>query len=143
MIPKTAPMTPVTLGAARLRIEGLIGVARHGAPLSLASDPDFRARIEACAAFLTRLLAEGVEVYGVNTGYGDSCTVSIPPDLVAELPVHLSRYHGCGLGRILDEVETRAVLVARLTSVAQGHSAVRWELLEAIAVLLNKNILPF
>ena len=142
MIPKTAPMTPVTLGAARLRIEGLIGVARHGAPLSLASDPDFRARIEACAAFLTRLLAEGVEVYGVNTGYGDSCTVSIPPDLVAELPVHLSRYHGCGLGRILDEVETRAVLVARLTSVAQGHSAVRWELLEAIAVLLNKNILP-
>ena len=78
----------------------------------------------------------------MNTGYGDSCTTPVPADLVAELPVHLSRYHGCGLGRILDPEETRAVLVARIVSLAQGHSAVRWELLEALVALLDHDLLP-
>ncbi len=48
--------------------------------------------------FLDRLLREDGVVYGVTTGYGDSCTVSIPPDLVAELPHHLYTFHGCGAG---------------------------------------------
>jgi histidine ammonia-lyase len=139
--PLPGPAT-IQVGAAPLRIEDLAAVALGGAPLELAPDPAFRARVEASAAFLARLLAEGAEVYGVNTGYGDSCTVRVPDHLVAELPVHLTRYHGCGLGRILDEDQTRAVLVARLTSLAQGHSAVRFELLEALAALLNRGVLP-
>jgi histidine ammonia-lyase len=136
------PRTPVTLGAARLRIEDVAGVAFEGRPVALSPDPAFRARVEATADQLARLLASGAEVYGVNTGYGDSCTTAIPAELVAELPLHLTRYHGCGLGRILEPAETRAVLVARLASLAQGHSAVRWCLLESLSDLLARDILP-
>ena len=50
------------------------------------------------SAFLERLLKEEGVIYGVTTGYGDSCTVAIPPNLVDELPLHLTRFHGCGLG---------------------------------------------
>jgi len=81
-------------------------------------------------------------VYGVSTGYGDSCTVNVPASLVAELPHHLYAYHGCGLGRYLDAEETRAVLVARLVSLAQGMSGVSMGLLRQIDGLLQHDILP-
>ena len=37
----------------------------------------------------------------MTTGFGDSCTVSIEPELVGELPRHLYTFHGCGLGEYL------------------------------------------
>jgi len=133
---------PVTVGAARLTLEAVLAVALRGHPVALSGDPGFRARVEASRAFLNDLLREGVEVYGVNTGYGDSCTTPIPAELLAELPHHLLRYHGCGLGRFLEPEETLAVLLVRLNSLAQGYSAVRFQLLEALAGLINHRILP-
>ena len=88
----------------------------------LSADPAFRARIARGAEFLDRLLREDGVVYGVTTGYGDSCTVAMPPELVPELPHHLYAYHGCGLGRIpRRRSETRAVLATRLASLSQRH----------------------
>ncbi len=140
MDPGTA--APVQLGAARLTLEDVAAVALGGRPVALAQDPGFRARVAASCRFLAELLRERVEVYGVNTGYGDSCGVPVPPELLLELPRQLSRYHGCGLGRFLTAEETLAVLLARLNSLAQGYSAVRFELLEALAALINHRILP-
>ncbi|BDU71451.1 HAL/PAL/TAL family ammonia-lyase [Mesoterricola silvestris] len=135
-------MGTVTVGRGPLCIEDVVAVATGSRPLALDRDPAFRARIQAGADFLAALLEGGTEVYGVTTGYGDSCTTAVPPDLVPELPAHLTRYHGCGLGRILDEDETLAVLVARLNSLAQGFSGVRWELLEALEGLVARRVLP-
>jgi histidine ammonia-lyase len=131
----------VEVGAVRLTLEAVLRVSR-GCPVVLSEDPGFRARVEASRAFLGDLLREGTEVYGVNTGYGDCCTVAIPHELLLELPRQLTRYHNCGLGRFLDPEETLAVLLARLNSLAQGYSAVRFELLEALAALINHRILP-
>ena len=133
---------PVTLGAVRLTLEDVLAVALRGSPVALSGDAGFRGRVEASRAFLGDLLRDGVDVYGVNTGYGDSCTVAVPPALLRELPRQLSRYHGCGLGRFLEPEETLAVLLARLNSLSQGFSAVRFELLEALAALINHRVLP-
>jgi histidine ammonia-lyase len=141
-MPESPDRAPLALGAERLTLEGLLEVARAGRPVALSADPAYRARVLASQAFLEQLLAEGAEVYGVNTGYGDSCTVAIPADLLAELPRNLTRYHGCGLGRFLEPEEVLAVLVARLNGLAQGYSAVRFELLEALAALINHRLLP-
>ncbi|MCE1229698.1 MAG: aromatic amino acid ammonia-lyase [Firmicutes bacterium] len=135
-------MTDLVFGPQRCSIEDVIEVARHGRRVRLSDDAAHRAHIEASAAFLEELLASDTEIYGVNTGYGDNCTVLIPADLVRELPAHLSRYHGCGLGVFLDEAQTLAVLVARLQSLNQGYSAVRWELLKALSDLIEHRILP-
>lgn len=132
----------VIVGSAPLRIEDVVDVALQARSIELSLDAGFRIRVEASAAHLERLLAEGTKIYGVNTGYGDSCTVAIAPELVTELPMHLTRFHGCGMGRILEPDETRAILIARLCSLAQGHSAVRWTLLEALANLVKYDILP-
>lgn len=133
----------LTIGARRLRIEDVLRVARGDASVALSAAPEFARRIRSGAAYLERLLANDGVVYGVNTGYGDSCTVSIPSHLVAELPLHLTRFHGCGLGEYLDDEATLALLVCRLNSLAQGYSGVRWELLEQLVALIRHRILPF
>ena len=129
-------------GDAPLAIESVVGLARRTHMAALSEDAAFRARIQRGADFLDRLLAEDGVIYGVTTGYGDSCTVNIPPALVAELPHHLYTYHGCGLGRFLDEEETRAVLAARLASLSRGMSGVSLPLLEGLATLLRHDVLP-
>lgn len=122
-------------------IEEIVAVAK-GASISLSDSPEFIARIKAGADFLDRLLAEEGVIYGVTTGYGDSCTVSIPPALVDELPAHLYTFHGCGMGEILSREQSRAVLAVRLQSLCQGVSGVSLELLQRLAMLLEQDIVP-
>ena len=87
-------------------------------------------------------MALGGDIYGVTTGYGNSVSVPIPRELVEELPLNLTRFHGCGLGRELSPAAGRAVLAVRLASLAQGYSGVRPELLELLAALINHDIVP-
>jgi len=129
-------------GDAPLTIEDVVALAQRQCEAALSDAPAFRAHIQRGADFLDRLLREDGVIYGVTTGYGDSCTVNIPPALVAELPHHLYTYHGCGLGRYLDPVETRAVLAARLASLVRGMSGVSVPLLEGLATLLQHDVLP-
>ena len=135
-------MNNVDVGKSRLTIEDVLLVAQGKASLELSKNADFVQRIRRGADYLAHLLADEGVVYGVNTGYGDSCTVAVPPHLVADLTLHLTRYHGCGLGEVLDEEATLAVLVCRLNSLAQGYSGVRYELLEQLAALIRLRILP-
>ncbi len=133
--------TPTLVSNRPLSLDQVVGIARGGV-VRLDPDPAFAARIERGAAFVERLLAEEGEIYGVTTGYGDSCSVGVPLDLATQLPIHLMRYHGCGLGEHLDREQTRSVMAARLASLAQGFSGVRWVLLERIESLLNGDLLP-
>lgn len=133
--------TPVIVGGRRLTIEEVCQVSR-GAALRLQPDAAFRARIERGAKVLADALASGRMVYGVNTGYGDSCTVEVPADVVEQLPAHLVRYHGCGLGDYFDEPATAAILITRLNSLAAGFSGVRWEVLQQIEGLIRHGIAP-
>lgn len=136
------PAEPVTFDGRRLGVADVVALSTRARRAALSQAPAFRARIERGAAFLDRLLREDGVVYGVTTGYGDSCTVSIPPELVAELPHHLYTFHGIGAGRWLTPEETRAVLAARLASLCQGVSGVSWELLVQLEQLLAHDLLP-
>lgn len=133
---------PVVFGAGKLRIEDVEDLARKRRQAEVSGDGAFRERIAQGADFLDRMLADNGVIYGVTTGYGDSCTVSIPADLVRDLPHHLFTYHGCGLGRFFDADETRAVLAARLASLAHGVSGVSLQLLDNLASLLRHDVLP-
>ena len=136
------PAAHVRFDGSALTIEDVVALARGGSTAELSRDSAFRQRIQRGADFLDRLLREDGIVYGVTTGYGDSCTVAIPPELVAQLPHRLYTYHGCGLGRMLAPQETRAVLAVRLASLAQGVSGVSVALLEQLEQLLVHDVLP-
>jgi histidine ammonia-lyase len=136
------PQRTVRFDRERLTLEDIADIARGSARAELSDDPAFRAAITRGADFLDRLLREDGVIYGVTTGYGDSCTVTVPPDLVAELPHHLYTYHGCGLGAYLTPAQTRAVMATRLASLSKGFSGVSVALLEQIARLLDAGLLP-
>ncbi len=131
----------ITFGQGRLTIEDVAAIAQ-GAKATLNNSVEFTAKIDHGVAFLERLLKEEGVIYGVTTGYGDSCTVAIPPQLVEELPLHLTRFHGCGLGKILTHEQARAVLATRLCSLSQGVSGVSHDLLNQIVTLINHDISP-
>lgn len=131
----------ITFGQGRLTIEDVAAIAQ-GAKATLNNSVEFTAKIDRGVAFLERLLKEEGVIYGVTTGYGDSCTVEIPPQLVEELPLHLTRFHGCGLGKILTHEQARAVLATRLCSLSQGVSGVSHDLLNQIVTLINHDISP-
>ena len=125
-----------------LGIAEVVATAHRRLIVALSADPTFQTRIRRGAEFVDRLIAEDGVIYGVSTGYGDSCTVIIPTELIDELPHRLYAYHGCGLGRFLSPEETRAVLLTRLQSLAQGMSGVSTGLLQQLADLLRLDILP-
>ncbi len=132
----------VTIGAVPLTIRQLVAVAEGRAVPVLDADPGYRARLASGADHLARRLAAGEVVYGVNTGFGDSCVTAVPAEYVAQMPVNLMRFHGCGTGRIFDEVETAAIVVVRLAALAGCWSGVRPVVLERLCSLLERRILP-
>jgi histidine ammonia-lyase len=142
-IRRGGPAAPeIVLGADALTIEDVHAVAHGGAGVRLSDAPDFVQRIQEGTAFLDTLLEEDGVIYGVTTGYGDSCTVPVPRALIDELPLHLSRFHGCGLGAHLPHATARGVLVARLASLCRGYSGVRLELLQRLVEFLNLDVMP-
>ena len=133
---------PVIFGEHLLRIEDVLAVAQRRAPARLQADETFRSRITRGAQFLDTLLDREGVIYGVTTGYGDSCVVAVPLHQVEALPQHLFTFHGCGLGKLLDAEAIRAVLAARLRSLTHGMSGVRIELLERMQAFLEHDVLP-
>lgn len=132
----------VTFGAQPLRLEQIVGLAQRTARGALDTSAEWRERIGRGARFVDSLLDREGMIYGITTGYGDSCVVAVPLHQVEALPRHLYTFHGCGLGKLLDEQATRAVLAARLQSLCQGMSGVRLELLERLQAFIEQDVLP-
>jgi len=141
MTAKNSSNQKIKFGQTRLTIENIVAIS-EGVGAEMNSSPEFTAKIDRGVAFLERLLKEDGVIYGVTTGYGDSCTVAIPPELVHELPLHLTRFHGCGLGANLTEKQSKAVLATRLSSLSLGMSGVTHDLLNQIITLINHEISP-
>ena len=135
-------MRVLTVGEQPLCIKDVVSVARGECQVALPESSSWRELIQKGADFLDQLLEEEGVIYGVTTGYGDSCLVEVPLHQVNELPLHLSRFHGCGLGENLDLITARAVVVTRLCSLARGYSGVSMALLERLVWLLNENVIP-
>jgi len=132
----------VNFGESRLVIEDIIAIASQKKQACLSDSPEFSHKIDSAIKFLDTLLEEDGVIYGVTTGYGDSVTVNVPLDLVNELPLHLTRFHGCGLGQMFSPYEGRAILATRLASLSQGYSGVSWDLLNLLKAFLIHDIVP-
>ncbi|OUL56470.1 HAL/PAL/TAL family ammonia-lyase [Pseudoalteromonas ulvae] len=135
-------LSPLVFGQGRISIEDIVALAQSNQQVQLAGDADFCQKIDAGVAFLDSLLKEEGVIYGVTTGYGDSVTRGVPVHLAYELPLHLTRFHGCGLGTMFTPEQGRAILATRLTSLSQGYSGVSWALLKLLRDFINHDIVP-
>lgn len=123
-------------------IEEIVAFSNGNKKLVLNRSQGFIKKIEDGHSFVLNALKDGQDIYGVTTGYGDSCLNEIPSELTDKLPINLMNFHGCGLGQHFSPVITRTILATRLYSLAAGNSGVRFALLEELEFLLHHDILP-
>lgn len=132
----------VVLGDAPLTIDDVVCVAHGRSRLATSTQPEFIARIEAGASALAARLADGRAVYGVTTGFGESCVHAVDAAQAHELPLNLLRFHGCGTGRPFDDIESAAIVTVRAASLVAGWSAVRPRIIERLCSLVQHRALP-
>jgi histidine ammonia-lyase len=132
----------IEFGVSQLCIDDIVAFSCGKATALISQNVAFVNKINAGEQFVQRLLRDEGKVYGVTTGYGDSCTVAVPHELTSQLPINLTRFHGCGLGEMFSAEQTRAIVAVRLCSLAQGYSGVSMALLDYLALMLNEDMLP-
>ncbi|MCB0662477.1 MAG: aromatic amino acid lyase [Saprospiraceae bacterium] len=81
-------------------------------------------------------------IYGVNTGFGPMAQFIISPDKGKELQYNLIRSHTTGMGTFLPPEYSKAVLVARLTTLMLGRSGIHPSVPVLISKLIEKEIFP-
>jgi histidine ammonia-lyase len=130
----------IALDGRSLTLAELGAVARGGAACALL--PAARERVAACRRVITAALQRGDVIYGVNTGFGDLANVRIDDDKLLLLQERLVLSHAAGVGEPLPDEVVRAMLLLRANTLAQGHSGVRPEVVEALLALLAPDLLP-
>jgi len=135
-------MNPVVIGEYDLTIDSSIQVTRQNAKVDIAKIAIEKNR--ASKEFLDDEVNKGYPIYGVNTGYGTNADIIIPEDKLSELPYKITGFLAAApdYNNCIDKYATRAVMLARLNSLAQGHSGVKTDTLELIVSFLNKRIHP-
>jgi len=122
-----------------LTLHDVVDVAR-GAPVELA--PAAAERMRAARTVVEDKVAGGETVYGVTTGFGSLASVRIDPTEVVELQQAIVRSHATAVGPLLSREEARAMLLLRAHVLALGRSGVRVELVERMAEMLNRDLVP-
>jgi histidine ammonia-lyase len=130
------------IGLEYLTIEKLVAASKKKIGIKLCDAAEFEAKIKAGTDYLDNALEKHNGIYGVTTGFGDSCTEKVNPEHYNELPVNLTRFHGCGMGDYFDSETVRALMIIRLNTLAQGYSGVSMELLRFISFFIEHDILP-
>jgi histidine ammonia-lyase len=130
----------VTVTDGRLELEDLWRIAHGAARVEI--DPRTLEGVARSRAAFEQAIAAGAAVYGVTTGVGALVVQPVDPTCTEEVARSLLRSHAAGVGRELAPELVRAALAARVTTLARAHSGVRPALLQAIAALLNHDLVP-
>ena len=130
----------VTIDGNSLTLDDVVAVAVHRAPVELA--PAARVRMSRANDVVMRIVRDNAVAYGVTTGFGKLSDIAIPHDRLDELQVNLVRSHAAGVGPLLDERETRAMMLLRANVIAKGYSGARPMLVDTLAALLNAGVHP-
>lgn len=87
-------------------------------------------------------IRKNIPIYGVNTGFGDSCTNQISYEYAKNLQKNLVKFHGCGIGPSFSSTESHGMILLRLISNSKGFSGVTYNLLSQLENYINIPILP-
>jgi histidine ammonia-lyase len=133
-------MNEILISSAPTSLEDLVAIARRGARVRLTEDS--RNRVVKARRLIEQWVREGRTIYGVTTGFGALSDVVISKEDTRQLQENVLLSHAAGIGRILDEPTTRAVLGLRIKDFARGYSGVRLMTVEHLVELLNRGVHP-
>jgi histidine ammonia-lyase len=120
----------------------LAQVAAVAAGDALELSAEARARIAAARVLVEQIVERGIRAYGVNTGVGALCDVTVSRTEQRALSRNILMSHAVGVGTPLGVAETRAIMAAAVNNYAHGHSGIRLEVVDQLVALLNADCLP-
>lgn len=129
------------ISAEHLTLQRIGEIIRNGLPLELSDDA--RTRIQHCREYLDKKIAANSKpVYGVTTGFGSLCNVSIGQDYLAQLQINLMMSHACGTGdRVPNEI-VKIMLLLKIQSLSYGYSGCKLDTVERLIDFFNNDIYP-
>lgn len=129
------------ISAEHLSIERVGEIIKKGYKLELGDDA--RQRIQRCRAYLDKKIAENkAPIYGVTTGFGSLCNVSVSAEELEQLQVNLMMSHACGVGdRVPNEI-VKIMLLLKIQSLSYGFSGCKLDTVERLIDFFNNDIYP-
>ena len=125
----------------RLTIAGLKEILDSRRPVAL--NEELRRRIVRCREYLDSKIRNSEQpVYGITTGFGSLCDISVGGDELSQLQRNLVMSHSCGTGEQVPSEVVRLMLLLKIRSLSYGYSGVRLETVERLIDFYNNGILP-
>ena len=130
----------IVLDGNSLTLEDVVAVARKGEKVEL--DSKAIEAVNKSRKIVDDIVESQRVVYGVNTGFGSLCRVSISAEDTAQLQENLIRTHSTGFGEPFKEDVVRAIILIRINSLLKGNSGIRLSTVEHLIAMLNANVVP-
>ena len=129
------------ISAEHLTIERIGEVVYNGYKLELSDDA--RNRIIRCREYLDEKIAKTTRpVYGVTTGFGSLCNVSVNPDQLAQLQINLIMSHACGVGDRVPNDIVKMMMLLKVQSLSYGYSGCKLDTVQRLVDFFNNDIYP-
>jgi histidine ammonia-lyase len=116
MAPSSTGFTLCRLQPGHVDLPMLRQIYQGNVHLALAEEA--RADVLASQETVTRIVASGDVVYGINTGFGKLAQTRIPAERLAELQRNLVLSHSVGTGKNLADNIVRLVMATKILSLA-------------------------
>lgn len=129
------------ISAERLTIDRVREILERHLPIDLSDDA--RRRIVRCREYLDRKMENPERpIYGITTGFGSLCDISVGRDDLARLQRNLVMSHACGTGERVPSEIVRLILLLKIQSLSYGYSGVQLATVERLVDFFNHDILP-
>ena len=129
------------INAEHLTIERIDEIIRKGYKIELSEDA--RKRIVRCRKYLDeKIERESEPIYGVTTGFGSLCKVSIGADQLSELQVNLIMSHACGVGERVPNDIVKIMILLKIQNMSYGYSGCKLDTVERMIDFFNNDVYP-
>ena len=100
-------------------------------------------RIQKCRAYLDKKMETQKEpIYGVTTGFGSLCNISISKEELSQLQKNLVMSHACGVGDEVPQEVVRLMLLLKVQNFCFGYSGVQLQTAQRLVDCFNNDVLP-
>lgn len=111
--------------------------------MTLALGDEAKQRIEKCRAYLNHKMETQKEpIYGVTTGFGSLCNISISKEQLSQLQKNLVMSHACGVGDEVPAEVVRLMLLLKAQNFTFGYSGAQLQTVQRLIDCYNDDILP-
>src|SRR5574344_1661025 len=129
------------ISSKRLTLQHVSEIIEH--KMTLALSEDAIARINKCRAYLDKKMETQKEpIYGVTTGFGSLCNVSVSKSELSQLQKNLVMSHACGIGEEVPADIVKLMLLMKIQSLSYGYSGVQLVTLQRLVDFFNEGVLP-